>query len=282
MISWHALGGIRLARTMAVMAVFTVPSPVAAQGTPPVPAATSCSAPNALVALDHVIVAVHDLDPAAAAYRAAGFTLKPGRLHDNGLLNAHAKLRDLTEIELMSVPGEPTDVIARGYRDFLHGGEGGAFVAFRGRRDAVLDAVGSAGLQAEPLAPMYVVFPRLPRIFTLESERRASDPDSLLTHANGAVRLEEVWLEGDERLERFLVAVGATRCGVSAAPADVRTAGEGNAFAVMNGRVVVVPPADSGRPLLRGVILGRDEAATIPTIHAGRAHGIWIAFRAGR
>ncbi|MCI0434391.1 MAG: VOC family protein [Gemmatimonadetes bacterium] len=34
--------------------------------------------------LDHIPIAVNDLDAAAARYRQLGFTLKPGRPHDGG------------------------------------------------------------------------------------------------------------------------------------------------------------------------------------------------------
>ena len=52
--------------------------------------------------LDHVPIAVNDLEAAAAAYRRLGFVLKPGRPHANGIRNVHAKFADGTELERLS------------------------------------------------------------------------------------------------------------------------------------------------------------------------------------
>ena len=43
--------------------------------------------------IDHVPIAVNDLEQAAAAYRRLGFVLKPGRPHANGIRNLHASSR---------------------------------------------------------------------------------------------------------------------------------------------------------------------------------------------
>ena len=55
-----------------------------------------------LLGLDHTPLAVADLDEAAERYRKLGFTLKPGRTHENGIQNRHVKFPDGTEIELIS------------------------------------------------------------------------------------------------------------------------------------------------------------------------------------
>src|SRR5262245_4051661 len=55
-----------------------------------------------IAGLDHIPTAVRDLGAASARYRALGFALKPGRLHDNSILNNHAKFPDGTEIELIT------------------------------------------------------------------------------------------------------------------------------------------------------------------------------------
>ena len=54
--------------------------------------------------LDHVVIAVNDLERAAERYRALGFSLKPGRPHSNGIRNFHAKFPDGTELELLTAP----------------------------------------------------------------------------------------------------------------------------------------------------------------------------------
>ncbi len=48
----------------------------------------------AIMGLNHIPIAVADLDGAAAQYRQLGFALKPGRPHANGIRNEHAKFPD--------------------------------------------------------------------------------------------------------------------------------------------------------------------------------------------
>jgi len=56
--------------------------------------------------IDHIPLAVADLERATADFEALGFTLKPGRPHKNRLRNAHVKLPGGTEIELITAPTE--------------------------------------------------------------------------------------------------------------------------------------------------------------------------------
>src|SRR5262245_54048788 len=71
--------------------------------------------------LDHVPVAVADLQKAGERYRSLGFTLKPGRPHTNGIANLHAKFSDHTEIELITAP-QAVDELTTTYREHLKGG----------------------------------------------------------------------------------------------------------------------------------------------------------------
>ena len=86
------------------------------------------AAAEALVrGLDHIPVAVGDLEQAKAHYRVLGFVVKPGRRHDNGLRNAHVKFADETEIELITAPAA-TDALASEYFAWLNEGDGPAFL----------------------------------------------------------------------------------------------------------------------------------------------------------
>jgi len=103
----------------------------------------------AVAGLDHVPIAVRDLPAAAADYRRLGFVLKPGRPHENGIENVHAKFPDGTEIELITAPAA-RDALTSRYRRHLESGDGPAFLA--------LHAPGGVeGIQA----PDYVFFARL-------------------------------------------------------------------------------------------------------------------------
>jgi hypothetical protein len=79
------------------------------------------------IGLDHIPVAVRDLERATATYRALGFTLKPGRDHANRIRNAHVKFPTGAGIELLTAP-EAIDGLSTHYVDFLRAGEGPAFI----------------------------------------------------------------------------------------------------------------------------------------------------------
>jgi catechol 2,3-dioxygenase-like lactoylglutathione lyase family enzyme len=55
-----------------------------------------------LTAIDHIVIAVHDLDEAAKAYRELGFTVVPGGRHPVGTHNALIAFGDGSYIELIA------------------------------------------------------------------------------------------------------------------------------------------------------------------------------------
>ena len=81
-----------------------------------------------VVGLDHIPVAVRDLERASADFRALVFAIKPGRDHANGIRTAHVKFRDGSGIELITA-GAAVDELTTRYVDLLAHGEGPAFVA---------------------------------------------------------------------------------------------------------------------------------------------------------
>ncbi|WP_425490654.1 VOC family protein [Chitinophaga qingshengii] len=44
-----------------------------------------------IAAIDHIPVAVSNLDSTAARFKTLGFALKPGRAHSNDIRNLHVK-----------------------------------------------------------------------------------------------------------------------------------------------------------------------------------------------
>ena len=95
-------------------------------------AAERCVAPDARIGLDHVPIAVDDLDALAERLTAGfGFLTKPGRPHDNGLENVHIKFEDGSGLELMTV-GRPGDALAERYASLIADGGGGAYLALSG------------------------------------------------------------------------------------------------------------------------------------------------------
>ena len=144
--------------------------------------------------IDHVPIAVNDLERAAADYRRLGFILKPGRPHDNGIRNLHAKFADGTELELITVPAG-RDALTTTYRRHLAAGDGPAFLALYA--PSTVPAPGTG-------VPPYVFFgPR---------NRSPTDRPEYFAHPNTAESLVSVWLAGTDLAgeRRLLSAVGAT------------------------------------------------------------------------
>ncbi len=153
-------------------------------------AAGQAQEPPVVRGLDHIPIAVRNLEEAAARYLALGFTLKPGRSHDNGIRNQHAKFADGTELELITAP-EARDSLTTTYRRHLAQGDGPALLAlFAPNLDEAatrLDERGGLG---------YLFFgPR---------NHSPTDRPEHFVHANGASSLEAVWLAGDLSAERRL------------------------------------------------------------------------------
>ncbi len=151
------------------------------------------TADQASPGLDHIPIAVGNLESAAERYRALGFVLKPGRPHDNGIRNQHAKFLDGTELELITAP-EARDDLTATYRRHLAAGEGPAFLAF------YVPGLSEAGRNA---APPYVFFGGL--------NRSPTDKPEHFTHPNGAEALIGVWLADDDlsRERTLLQTIGA-------------------------------------------------------------------------
>ncbi|NJO88447.1 MAG: hypothetical protein HC831_05355 [Chloroflexia bacterium] len=54
------------------------------------------------VKIDHVICIVKDIEKAIKYYENIGFTVKKGRLHKNGLINAHIKFKNQSYVSVES------------------------------------------------------------------------------------------------------------------------------------------------------------------------------------
>ncbi|MCB0280063.1 MAG: VOC family protein, partial [Calditrichaeota bacterium] len=68
--------------------------------------------------LDHINIAVADLNMAIDEFEKIGFVIKKGRLHQNSILNAFIKFNNHAEIELITA-SEATDDLSAFYVDFI-------------------------------------------------------------------------------------------------------------------------------------------------------------------
>ena len=284
------------ALTLAVLAAGAI---VSGRG---LPAARDAQAPFT-VGLDHVNVAVRNLDAAATHYAAMGFALKPGRPHPNGITNRHIKFTNGTELELITAPA-PADDLTRYYRRLIDAGDGAGFLALH-PSDAgeAIARLSRAGLPARRSAYTFG-FPYdhpLAYVFFAGLNYSPTDRPEHFAHANTAVRLSAVWLAGEAFTaeERAFEALGLT---IHPSAQEFPFRPEARAVAVADGAVYLLPGPDA-RPLRRvvGVTIdvgrldiaaARLESARVPyrqlTARGGRqslvidpddAHGIWLELR---
>ncbi len=258
-----------LAITLA-LALFTPP----AEARPPV-----------RIGLDHIPLAVSQLDSAAAAFQALGFTLKPGRDHANGIRNAHVKFPDGAGIELITVP-KGVDALSTHYWNHLQKGDGPAFVSFHARDTGRLhEALRDGGYTFEQRGEITTLSaPEFAFLFLVRDNRSPGDRPEHFAHANGATALRSVWIatEHGAALARLLETLGGrARVRTVAAPDSV----EATVVELDAGEVVLLPAERQvvpGRPVIGAGfrVRGRARADRI-LIEPERAHGLWIEFVAG-
>ncbi len=202
--------------------------------------------------LDHVPVAVKDLERSTADFEALGFTLKPGRPHDNGLRNSHVKFPDGTEIELITTPSA-TDALSSEYYDWLKTGDGPAFLGIyapsfgqlverTSRLGFALQTKGGLATFVEPTAPR--------RLFFAGRQRSPTDRPEHFDHANSAFSLVGVWMAGADAEQSLLQLLGGVptkepRCG---------PLGSGAVLAMPEGELVFLPK--SARTISERSIVG--------------------------
>ena len=174
--------------------------------------------------LDHVVVAVHDLEAAASAWEALGFTVTPEARHPWGTANRLIQF-DGFFIELLAVAdeglireaGEGEFSFGAFNRDFLKSREGGSMVVFESRdpgRDRAffekhhLQTYAPFSFEREAKAPdgsvrkvafdlTFVTDPLAPSIAYFTCRNRFPENfwrQEYQTHANGAAAIDEVVL----------------------------------------------------------------------------------------
>lgn len=256
-----------------------------------------------LVGLDHIPVAVKDLDQAAERYRALGFTLKPGRPHENGVRNQHVKFLDGTELELITAT-EPRDSLAEEYLRHLALGDGAAFLGIYApdldRLATWLDTQGEDYLRDDTL----LTFPtdhELRYIFFGNRHPSQTDQPEHFEHINGAQGLVGVWIAGDDLTSehQLLTDLGATIAGERVhVPGSIKA----QVARLSDGEIIFLPASRQrvqGRHIVGVTILTSDlddlrrALATTPwndppVIHTRHghsifvppavAHGLWLEF----
>ncbi len=264
--------------------------------------AISAAAPAAPIqGMDHMPLAVRNLDQARADFEKLGFVLKPGRHHDDGIRNAHIKFADGTEIELITAAA-PTDALATEYTDFLKAGDGPAFWSlYSPNLDALTQRLAKLGLSPQNDGEI-VTFSQaaLPhRLFFAGREKSPTDKPAYFMHPNTAYRLAGAWLAGAAPEAKLTQKLGATR---TEGPVCAPFAKHGVSLSLPEATIVFVEPTaawPSSRSLLGATVLVRsldtaravlrqNHVAFLETpgcVHASlwigpqEAHNAWLELR---
>jgi beta-lactamase class D len=204
-----------------------------------------------IAGLDHLPLVVRDLAAATETYRRLGFSLKPGRPHENGITNAHVKFPDGSGVELITAPAGVDD-LTRKYRTLAEAGEGPVFFSLHVRQPGALKAALDRGkLQYKETFVTSLVTPGLTSIFFVGDNRSPTDKPEHFAHPNGAVALARVWWAAADPLpmRRLLEALGGeTKIGVVSAPARVEAPVKATVVRVENGEVVILPASHQVMP----------------------------------
>jgi hypothetical protein len=212
-----------------------------------------------ILGMDHMPLAVRDLDSAKADFEKLGFVLKPGRQHDDGIRNAHVKFADGTEIELITA-ASPKDALATEYTDFLKAGDGPAFWSlYSPNLDALTARLAQLGLSphndGEIVTISQATLPH--RLFFAARERSPTDKPAYFIHLNTAYSLAGVWLAGAAPEANLMQTLGATR---TEGPVCAPFATRGVSLSLPEASVVFVTPTaarPSSRSLLGATVLVR-------------------------
>jgi catechol 2,3-dioxygenase-like lactoylglutathione lyase family enzyme len=253
--------------------------------------------------LDHVPIAVANLEAAGQRFEQLGFRLKPGQAHANGIRNQHVKFANGTQLELITAP-DAVDPLTRTYRAHLESGDGpvfaGFFAADRTRLDGTLAAL---GLPAATEGALTTFPDRHPLHYLFFGSRNASPSDrpEHFAHPNGARALISLWLAVDDGNVRALM----TSLGVTFETVDVDLPNTRQALrgALPDGDILLLPHTRQvvpGRPIagvtlqveslsateaamakapasIGNALVRRDHSVFLPP---ALTHGLWIELRA--
>lgn len=251
-----------------------------------------------VIGIDHIPVVVRDLDRAQADFRAMGFAIKPGRLHTDGIRNAHVKFPDGTEIELITAP-KAVDALTQEYRAEMQSGEGpvyfGLYAPDQGAvlarlRTLQIDAQKDDGMvgfsSASPLHPLFLG----------QRNKAPTDKPEHFAHQNGAVRLSALWVRDTPELRNLLKGMGVTLAPIRL-PGFVGVANgfraalpEGDLYLVPSVKATVVAARvevrkigdvemvlkANGVPMTKYPACDKNAVCVPPSF----AHGLWIEFAA--
>ncbi len=155
------------------------------------------------LSIDHVTIAVKDLESTINFFEDLGFTIKPGTKHENSIRNAHIKFKNGASIELLTAT-KKRDEISGWYVDRINNfpSGSGAFVALRTDSVSVLNKISKMLLKMNILFREYdlgyskiVAFHKsnpLHSIFFINYSVNRNEVIDYTNHKNGVTKLRQI------------------------------------------------------------------------------------------
>jgi len=245
--------------------------------------------------MNHTPIVVSDIDKAQADFHAMGFTIKPGRLHPDGIRNAHVKFADETELELITAP-KGVDDLTTEYRRKLESGEGPVYYGLSVSDPAQLFAkahTANLSLKSEDGLLTFPVASPLHAIFFGKLEKVPTDRPEYFVHANTATRLSGFWVKDSQPLRDLFrtldVPLSQTKpCGPLASSATVAKLAKGDVYLVSQ---TIGPDILAARVNVRSILTAEKTLRsarfrpqkfacdkTSLWLPPSVAHGIWLQF----
>ena len=215
------------------------------------------------IRIDHVISVVSNLDQGMNSFSSKGFSVTKGKLHSNGLINAHIKFDNNSALELMSVEGEATDLMAEEYKDLLKNGEGGVYLALSGLKsdsiESILTKWNMNYIVSKEKLWSYITFPKssdLAHIFFIDYHFDHTHSKDVLIHPNGLEKINSIVIEGNESVIAFFEHIGLNYSGKRID----EEFGIGTEFFTKTGNIIVIPTEGSNnRPRIRSIVFGKKD-----------------------
>ncbi len=220
------------------------------------------------VKIDHVICVVKDIEKATKEYEDKGFIVKKGRLHKNGLINAHIKFRNQSSFELMSLKGKPGDAVARTYEKLLNDKEGGVFVALTvPDTEKLQQKLFNNNIQHKVIKAKnwtYITFPDtsgFAHFFFIKYHISIKDDSKTLLHSNNIALINKVYVEGNEKVIALLKTIGLNET----EPLSDSEIGTVTEFKTPTGNISIVQAKTLNKRFrLKAIIFGKgDNSETI-------------------
>jgi glyoxalase-like protein len=261
--------------------------------------AAACAQQPLVQGMNHTPIVVSKLEKAEADFRAMGFTIKPGRLHPDGIRNAHVKFADETELELITAPKSVNDLTSE-YRRKLVSGEGPVYYGLYASDLAkVLANAHAAGLRLNSDDGL-LTFPigsPLHAVFFGRLEKVATDRSEYFMHRNTATPLSGFWVKDSVQLRDMFRVLNVPlaelpSCGAFPGRTTQATLPKGTVYLVSQpgpsdvlGAQVKVRSISTAQATLRNAgfepqVFACDKASI--WLPPSAAHGIWLQFTQSR